>query len=192
MSKRSKVVVITLLILMIGSLVLVPLFDNYDKPVTNTTNYEQLARFNFENELVCKFGNSYPIAILIKSKEVSKIEILVQDSLIFSSIKPNKKVEFIFHTKDYVLGAKELRLNIYVEDKLVTEDSRLLKILSNQAPKKLQASVIHTIPNNSSYFTQGLELNVNVLYESTGQNGESRVAIIDLSTGSTTKEVRLE
>jgi glutamine cyclotransferase len=192
MSKRSKIVVITLLILMIGSLVLVPMFDNYNKPVAEEINYSDLARFTFENEMVCKFGESYPISILVKSKEVSKIEVLLQDSVIYSAVNPSKKSEFIFDSKEYVLGAKELRLNIYVEDRLVAEDSRLLKILANKAPVKFQATVLETFLHNSSFFTQGLEFDSNILYESTGQNGESRVAIVDVKTGKNLKEVRLE
>jgi glutamine cyclotransferase len=51
------------------------------------------------------------------------------------------------------------------------------------APVQLHAQVLATIPHDRGAFTEGLELDGGVLYESTGERGASSVRTVDPATG---------
>lgn len=54
------------------------------------------------------------------------------------------------------------------------------------------ARILATYPHDSSAFTQGLFFADGALFESTGQHGESVVREVDLATGKTKREARLD
>ena len=53
-------------------------------------------------------------------------------------------------------------------------------------------SIIKSYPHNPKSFTQGLMIYNGELYEGTGMNNESRLMKVDLQTGETLKEVKLD
>lgn len=53
-------------------------------------------------------------------------------------------------------------------------------------------SIIKSYPHNPTSFTQGLMIYNGELYEGTGMNNESRLMKVDLETGQTIKEIRLD
>jgi len=60
------------------------------------------------------------------------------------------------------------------------------------APESLNCVVQRTLPHDTSSFTEGLLIYKGSLYESTGNNGRSRLLKIDLNTGKVQKELRLD
>lgn len=54
------------------------------------------------------------------------------------------------------------------------------------------ARILATYPHDSNAFTQGLFFADGALFESTGRNGESAIREVDLATGKTKREVKLE
>jgi glutaminyl-peptide cyclotransferase len=52
--------------------------------------------------------------------------------------------------------------------------------------------VLRTIPKQPGTFTQGLEVNNGILYESTGLYGESQMRTVDLATGNVLQRVSLD
>ncbi len=190
MSKAKRIVVISLILLFVGSMVLVPLFENNTKESDSAS--EVLAQFAFQNNLEIYHGLSRDINIIHTSLRASKVELYLDDSLLSSWNHPPKKIKFQLNSEKLKVGAKELRLAIYKGGTLAFEDSRLLVILSDIVPIRRKASVVKLYPHNQGHFTQGLEFNGNTLYEGTGQNGSSLLAKIDMSTGNPTQEVDLE
>ena len=59
------------------------------------------------------------------------------------------------------------------------------------APTRLQADVLETRPHDPEAFTQGLELDGDVLYEGTGLEGESSMRATDPETGAVEREAEL-
>jgi len=59
-------------------------------------------------------------------------------------------------------------------------------------PENWVAEIKSTYPHQGSSFTQGLEFSNGILYESTGMNGRSRVAQVDLCSGNYLREVCLD
>lgn len=60
------------------------------------------------------------------------------------------------------------------------------------APKSLSFSILATFPHDTSAYTQGLVIYKGDLYEGTGNYGFSSLKKVDLKTGKTLQEVRLD
>lgn len=190
MSKSKSIIFLTLIILMVGSLVVVPMFDNYSK--NEDLSVEVLAEFAFTDNVDMKFGDVRKVNIKHTSLKASKIELFIEDSLVQTWNHPKKKFSYTLESNKFNVGAKELKLVVYKGNAVVFEDSRLMRVLSNIIPIKKKASVMNLYPHNQGHFTQGFEFNGNELYEGTGQNGSSLLAKIDLNSGNPIKEVNLE
>ena len=54
---------------------------------------------------------------------------------------------------------------------------------ANIEPAVMNCTVVKVYPHDSTSFTEGLEWQDTVLYESTGENGHSKLARVDLNTG---------
>ncbi len=190
MSKSKRILILVFILLMVGSLVIVPMIDNYSSsPVVSD---EVFAEFAFTDNIELKFGDVRKVSIKHPKSKASKIELFIDDSLVQSWSNPSKNLFYVLESNKFNVGAKELKLVSYKGSTIAFEDSRLMRVLSNVIPKKLKASVVKLYPHNQGYFTQGLEFSGNTLYEGTGQNGSSLLAQIDLNSGNSIKEVNLE
>lgn len=59
-------------------------------------------------------------------------------------------------------------------------------------PAVLTYSINNTYPHDTSSFTQGLIIYNDKLYEGTGENGHSKLLLVDLKTGKPEKEAKLD
>lgn len=60
------------------------------------------------------------------------------------------------------------------------------------APDIMSFSIVKAIPHDTTSFTEGLLVYNGSLYESTGNNGKSKLRQIDLNTGKVEKEIKLD
>ncbi len=192
MSKTKRISIIIILTLLLGAYFIIPLIDNFSSQNTNVEVEEELAQFDFSDNFTLKYGTEKKMSFTVQSSKVSKIELIISDKLIQTWTKPNGKIYFDFKTKKFTLGAQELKINIYKNNKLVSEDSRLIRVLSDIIPKKIIAKVKSLSPHNPVNFTQGLEFYKNQLLESTGQYGESKVIKLDLITGNVSQSLDVD
>lgn len=127
--------------------------------------------------------------------------ISVNKTLEVELINPKKheieSVEYSFNGKtttqsinlnNYALGKFDLvvKVNYDGETETITKP---ISILNTNAPKVLSFEVINTYPHDITSYTQGLEFNNGVLYESTGQYGESKLRKVNYKTGEPIKSV---
>lgn len=63
---------------------------------------------------------------------------------------------------------------------------------SIQPPPLINFSIIKIYPHDTSSYTQGLFLNNQKMYEGTGQPGKSKLALIELKTGKSIKEIKID
>jgi len=190
MSKTKRIIILFFILFLVGSIVIIPMFDNYSKPVSEAD--EIIAQFDFQENVELKHGDVRKIYINNSRNKASKIQLFIDDTLLQTWISPSDKVYYNLDSKIFNVGAKELRICVYQGSTLVNEDSRLLRVLSDLIPKKASASVINLFPHNEDHFTQGLEFSGNTLFEGTGQNGASLLATVDLNSGKLFKKVDLE
>ena len=80
------------------------------------------------------------------------------------------------------LGTYPLVAAIYAEGN-TTQDTTSLEIVSAITPKIIKYKVVNTFPHDISSYTQGLEFHQGILYEGTGQYGQSKLMKTDYKTG---------
>lgn len=187
MMSFKKILIAVLVTLLLGALVIVPIFSSHEE-----ADNDPIAQFLIKDNLAMHLGDVIPLSIQLHDNKIDKIELFIQDSLLKSWNKPNGKITLSFDSKSYLLGTKSIRFLAYKKGTVVFEDARLLRILSDIAPLKMKANVISTLPHNPLHFTQGLEFSNGELFESTGQNGASIVAKINMQTGMPLSQIGLD
>ncbi|MDA7571027.1 glutaminyl-peptide cyclotransferase, partial [Flavobacteriaceae bacterium] len=58
-----------------------------------------------------------------------------------------------------------------------------LTLLAKTPPKLFTYSILNTFPHKTTSYTQGLEFDGDLLFESTGLNGQSTLKTLDFKTG---------
>lgn len=81
------------------------------------------------------------------------------------------------------LGFYQLVVNGFHTKKGSISDTLFVEIRSNVKPRSIQYKLETTYPHAVTSFTQGLEFNKGVLYEGTGQHGQSRLLRVEPTTG---------
>ena len=185
----KKYIIVGVLILLIGSMVVVPMLQN------NSDEEEIVAaEFSFKNNLATRWNETIPLEILVKSSDIEKLELIYNDSVFKAWSSPKGKLTFSFNAGYYGLGARSISLVSTMKNGDILTDDRLVRVLSDIKPEILKAKVAATFPHLRSSYTQGLEFNNGVLYEGTGQYGQSMIAQMDLNTGTiaANKNIKLD
>jgi glutamine cyclotransferase len=188
MNKGRSIFIIVVLIAVVAAFVLGPLMRNQH----NTEEGVKAAQFDFEENLATKFGDLVPLKIIVPSKDIAKLELFYNDSLFQTWNNPSNDIMYDFKASFFGLGAKQLTIQSTMKNGNITTDSRLVRVLSDVSPENWTLSILDSYPHNPSHFIQGFEMNDGVLFESTGQRGQSKVMHIDLKTGNATKEIGLD
>ncbi|SEN62675.1 Glutamine cyclotransferase [bacterium A37T11] len=91
-------------------------------------------------------------------------------------------------TDSLKLGSRSITTRLYQGGKQLEAFSNVV-LISPKAPEQLSFSVIKTYPHDTSAYTQGLEYHDGILYESTGEWGESSLRKVTLETGKVLKKI---
>lgn len=180
----KRIALIVVLVGAIAAFVIVPMLKN-DK---TDYDYGFPASFGFENSLVAAtYGKDASLPIVINDDNVTKIELIFNDSVFQTFDGSNKKMNYVLDADFYGVGAFPLTLRSYTSDGRQEDDERTLRVLSDISPVPKKAVSVVAYPHERSSYTQGLEWNNGKLYESTGNprtaEASSMVGIIDLPTG---------
>ena len=81
-----------------------------------------------------------------------------------------------------LLGIQTVKATVNIGDASVVIETKIT-ILNNQSPKVYGYKIINEYPHDMTSYTQGLEFYNGLLYESTGQYGESKLRKVDYKTG---------
>ena len=129
---------------------------------------------------------------------------MLGDTLVLSIENPkNLAIADVSYQIDVKTIDKKLVLNdITVGEKLITATvkidgeaeiiSKKVTVFNNVIPSYYTYEVINTFPHDITSYTQGLEFFNGELYESTGQNGESKLRKVNFETGEVLKNINLE
>ena len=89
------------------------------------------------------------------------------------------------------LGEYKIKAVLTQDDKSF-ERTTIFTLLASKAPKLFTYEVINTYPHDITAYTQGLEFDGDLLYESTGLNGKSSLRKIDYRNGEILKNKPLD
>ena len=180
----KKYIVIALIVLVGGTWVYYNFFGGDDPVVIDEKVVP--AVFAFEENLATVGDEVAPLKITV-TEELSKLELLYNDSLIQSWTDVKEDVSFDLEAGVFGVGTRTITLKSTLKkDGTEYADSRFIRVLSDIIPEKLGVRIVNPYPHNPQSFTQGLEFANGKLYEGTGDPadiGATLVAEVDITTG---------
>lgn len=158
--------------------------------LTNCQGPEDVFNIN-EKNLKGQYSLNESISIEVvnpNSEKVDSVVYAINDKRVGSQ---KDVTRFLYELKNEKLGFGEIKTSVYYNGE-VEKDSTQIEIVSNIQPKLLSYTIVNTYPHDTSAYTQGLEFYNGVLYEGTGQYGESTLRKTDYKTGRVDLKVDLE
>ena len=102
----------------------------------------------------------------------------------------NKVIENSLVLKNITLGEKFIKAIIYYENKKQVSTTKII-IVNHSKPKIYSYKIINIYDHDIESYTQGLEFYNGILYESTGQYGESKLRALDYKKNKILKNIDL-
>jgi glutamine cyclotransferase len=136
------------------------------------------------------FTQKEPLTIAIlnpNSKEIDSVAYFINDQRV-GSTKGAK--DFRIELLDQKLGYQYLKATVYFGSDS-SDATKRIELVSDVQPKALKYKIVNSYPHDPEAFTEGLEFHDGVLYESTGQEGNSYFRSVDYKTGKVIKQVDL-
>lgn len=194
----KKYIVIGLIVLVGGALLIGPLMSGNGggkgenpTPIPPTNGVLNLpANFNFNGNPGTIYQAQSTLDISVNQKDISRLEAKLDGEVIQSWENPTSNVTLEFVPNK--VGTFSLELVATLKDGKLQTDSRMIRILSDNPPKLLQASIIGEYNHDVESFTQGLEFYKNELYESSGLYGKSKIKQVNLTNGETLRKIGLD
>ena len=154
--------------------------------------------------LISGCGNSSkPIKHFLIQTNANKNVISNTDTLKLSLSNPsNKKIDSvnyvmnnspvadIFSLQNSSLGEKMIKAEVFYDGKKEVALQKVI-VVNGSTPKLYTYELLNTYPHDMTSYTQGLEFYKGVLYESTGQYGESKLRALDYKNDAILNNVNL-
>ena len=154
--------------------------------------------------LISGCGNSSkPIKHFLIQTNANKNVISNTDTLKLSLSNPsNKKIDSvnyvmnnspiadIFSLQNSSLGEKMIKAEVFYDGKKEVALQKVV-VVNGSTPKLYNYELLNTYPHDITSYTQGLEFYKGVLYESTGQYGESKLRTLDYKNDAILNNVNL-
>ena len=154
--------------------------------------------------LISGCGNSSkPIKHFLIQTNANKNVISNTDTLKLSLSNPsNKKIDSvnyvmnnspvadIFSLQNSSLGEKMIKAEVFYDGKKEVAIQKVI-VVNGSTPKLYNYELLNTYPHDITSYTQGLEFYKGVLYESTGQYGESKLRALDYKNDAILNNVNL-
>jgi len=136
-----------------------------------------------------KSGNEFDVKVLFgKEKQVDSVVYLI-DTL--KAISKSDTAAVKLKTEGLKLGNHIITAKIYNGSEF--EDlTTNINILSAKAPDLYTYKVIAKIPHDTSAYVEGLEYHDGFFYEGTGEKGNSYLKKVDVKSGKTIQQVKLD
>ena len=147
---------------------------------SNTNNPNFLISTNTEKNII---SNSDTLKLKINNPLNKTI-----DSIVYKM--NNKLIENPLLLKNITLGEKFIKAIIYYENKKQVSTKKII-IVNHSKPKIYSYKIINSYDHDIKSYTQGLEFYNGILYESTGQYGESKLRALDYKKNKILKNIDL-
>ncbi len=109
----------------------------------------------------------------------------------YQGVSYREDLLFYWNSEHSLVGKRTVRTVTYGRDGQKENNSVVVILQSDITPEKYGYRVLHTYPHDITAYTQGLVYEDGILYESTGQRGESTLRKVDLETGELIESLNL-
>lgn len=133
------------------------------------------------------------VNLSIENVENAKIDSVIYFSNEIKLGKSTDNTIFILKLEKLQFGVQEIKAIVH-SDGEKTECVTSFELVSNITPKLYETKdylILNTFNHDINAYTQGLEFHKGILYEGTGQNGESTLRKTDYKSGNVSKSVSL-
>jgi glutaminyl-peptide cyclotransferase len=153
-------------------------------PVTSIETQPNKKRF--------KLGEEVQLNMQTKLKEgvLEKVDIIIDGRLVQTS--KNLTNTYIYKTTNFGVGKHIVKVSVLKSDGVSGDNYEEILVTSDTKPIKYSYQIVAEFPHNITHFTQGLEFKNNILYEGTGQEGNSSIYQLDIKSNKVLKEYKLE
>lgn len=130
---------------------------------------------------------------IISNAEILELSILNPNNKVIDSVQFTLNKSLIskqFNLKTIGLGEKMIKATVFFEGKKEVALKKVI-VVNSKSPKLYSYKLINTYPHDITSYTQGLEFHNGILYESTGQYGESKLRALDYKKGKVLKNINL-
>lgn len=135
-------------------------------------------------------GTTFTVGDTINFKISTTDESVVVDSVDISlDGKLVSKNSASWNTSNASTGKQNLMVTVYLSNGKVEKKRQTYTFLSDLEPTKYTYRIINTYVHDPDAFTQGLLIDDNQLYESTGERGFSSLRKVDITTGEVLKKL---
>lgn len=136
-------------------------------------------------------GDLVEVAIGLKKSEI-KIDSIIADTQEGNFLVNLENLKFVWDTKNLKVGNNQLKIYAYSGGDKVDRYSLNLKFKSDIKPELYECEVVNTYPHDNKAYTQGLFYEKGVMFEGTGQRGESSLRKVRFETGELISVLSLE
>lgn len=138
-----------------------------------------------------KLHSGTPLSVQLVNKNERKIDSVVYHSFNKSFSSTDTNGTYKIPTDKEKLGQQILRADIYSDKQKYTIQHSIV-LLADKPPKVYTYEILEEYPHDIDGYTQGLEFyKDDVLFESTGQYGESSLRKVDLKSGEVLEKIDL-
>ncbi len=135
-------------------------------------------------------GDPVDVNISLKDSDQQVDSLIVQTNHKKSTLLSND-LNYRWETEHLKTGTNQLKIFAYSNDKRIDTYSLKLRFKSDVKPDLYECRIVKTYPHDKNAYTQGLFYDNGVLYEGTGQKGESSLRKVVLETGELIQSLNL-
>lgn len=157
-----------------------------------------LSFFIFSSIIGCASYNTNKYIIELNSSEFfpnDTLEVNIKSNKSYPIPKSQiflngKKIDSVYSLSSLKLGYHEIQVEIINQGKKTKLKDNFV-LYAKDPPKLYSYKIINTYPHDETSYTQGLEFNKNILFESTGLRGKSKIRSLNYKTGEIINEIKL-
>lgn len=127
-------------------------------------------------------GDNIEVKIGLKESDVEIDSLIVESEGTKTVINPDN-LDYTWKTTGLNTGSNQIKVFAYLGGHKIDSYYLKLRFKSDIKPEQYECKIINTYPHDKNAYTQGLFYDNGVMYEGTGQRGESSLRKIRFETG---------
>jgi glutamine cyclotransferase len=144
-----------------------------------------------EREEVFRRGDRVPVQLALVEgvKGIDSFQVFVDGG--YQGVSYRDDLLFNWNSENIPVGQRTIKTVTFGRDGQRENNSVVVILHSDIAPEQYSYRILHTYPHDITAYTQGLVYEDGIMYESTGQRGESTLRKVNLETGELIESLNL-
>ncbi len=142
-------------------------------------------------EEIFRRGDRVPVQLALMEgvEGIDSFQVFVDGS--YQGVSYRDDLLFYWNSEQSPVGKRTIKTVTFGRDGQKENNTVFVILQSDNVPEQYGYRVVHTYPHDITAYTQGLVYENGILYESTGQRGESTLRKVNLETGELIESLNL-